>query len=88
MKTEVQNFDEIRPYSDAEVPQAIEQIISDPEFTAAIIRVKFGNAFGGLSKLLSPLLGWYLRRHWRRLQTVQDVQRYVSGYLEQALQQG
>lgn len=86
MKTEMQNFDEIRPYSDAEVPQAIEQIISDPEFTAAIIRFKFGNAFGGLSKLLSPLLGWYLRRHWRRLQTVQDVQRYVSGYLEQALQ--
>ena len=86
MKTEVQNFDEIRPYSDSEVPQAIEQIISDPEFTAAIIRFKFGKAFGGLSKLLSPVLGWYLRRHWRRLQTVQDVQRYVSGYLEQALQ--
>lgn len=85
MNTEVQNFDEIRPYSDAEVPQAIEQIISDPEFTAAIIRFKFGKAFGGLSKVLSPLLGWYLRRHWRRLQTIQDVQRYVSGYLAQAL---
>lgn len=85
MNTEVQNFDEIRPYTDAEVPLAIEQIISDPEFTAAIIRFKFGRAFGGLSKLLSPLLGWYLRRHWRRLQTVQDVQRYISGYLDQAL---
>jgi 1-acyl-sn-glycerol-3-phosphate acyltransferase len=86
VQPEMQNFDDIRPYSDAEVPQAIEQIISDPEFTQAIIRYKFGRAFGVISPMVKPLLGWYLRRHWRRLQTVEQVQHYVAGYLQQALE--
>lgn len=85
MSSEVDNFDDIRPFNDAEVPAAVAQIIADPEFNAAIIRYKFGFLPAFLHHLLTPVLGWYLRRHWQKLQTVRDVQQAMSAYLAQAL---
>lgn len=85
MSSEVDNFDDIRPFNDTEVPAAVAQIIADPEFNAAIIRYKFGFLPAVAHRLLTPLLGWYLRRHWQQLRTVADVQQAMSGYLDQAL---
>jgi hypothetical protein len=82
---ESQNFDEIRPFNDAEIPDAIEQLVSDQEFISAIVNYRFGSKAPWLTTLLSPLVKWYLRRHWRSLTTVQDVQLYLAKYLNQAL---
>lgn len=80
-----QNFDDIRPYNDSEVPAAVQRIIADPEFIRAIIRYRFGSSAPWLMTLASPLLSWYLRRHWSGLKTVQAVQQYVATYLQRTL---
>lgn len=85
MSLESQNFDEIRPYNDDEIPDAIELLVSDQEFISAIVNYRFGSKAPWLTAFLSPLVKWYLRRHWRSLRTVQDVQLYISKYLNQAL---
>ena len=79
------NFDDIRPYHDAEVPAAVQRIIADPEFIRAIIRYRFGSSANWLVSLASPFLSWYLRRHWSGLKTVDAVQHYVAKYLQQSL---
>ncbi|MDZ7902050.1 MAG: hypothetical protein U5L01_05680 [Rheinheimera sp.] len=85
MSVESQNFDDIRPYNDAEIPNAIEQLVSDQEFIGAIVNYRFGSKAPWLTAVLSPLVKWYLRRHWRSLRTVQDVQLYLAKYLNQAI---
>lgn len=80
-----QNFDDIRPYDDSEVPAAVQRIIADPEFIRAIIRYRFGSSAPWLMALASPVLSWYLRRHWSGLKTVQAVQQYVATYLQRTL---
>jgi 1-acyl-sn-glycerol-3-phosphate acyltransferase len=79
------NFDDIRPYNDSEVPAAVQRIIADPEFIRAVIRFRFGSSSSWLSAIAAPLLTWYLRRHWSGFQTVESVQRYVSRYLDNTL---
>lgn len=79
------NFDDIRPYNDSEVPAAIQRIIADPEFIRAIIRYRFGSSAAWLVTLASPVLSWYLRRHWAGLKTVAAVQQYVATYLQRSL---
>jgi hypothetical protein len=84
--TEVtENFDDIRPYNDAEVPAAVQRVIADPEFIQAVIRFRFGSSASWLTAIAAPVLTWYLRRHWSGFQSVESVQRYVSGYLENTL---
>lgn len=85
MSVESQNFDDIRPYNDAEIPHAIEQLVSDQEFIGAIVNYRFGSKAPWVTAVLGPLVKWYLRRHWRSLRTVQDVQLYLAKYLNQAL---
>lgn len=79
------NFDDIRPYNDSEVPAAVQRIIADPEFIRAIIRYRFGSTTPWLVSLASPILSWYLRRHWSGLKTVDAVQQYVATYLARSL---
>ena len=84
--TEVtENFDDIRPYNDSEVPAAVQRIIADPEFIRAVIQFRFGNSASWLNAFAAPILSWYLRRHWSGFQTVESVQRYVSRYLANTL---
>lgn len=79
------NFDDIRPYNDSEVPAAVQRIIADPEFIRAVIRFRFGSSASWLTAIAAPLLSWYLRRHWSGFQTIESVQRYVSRYLDNTL---
>lgn len=85
MSSEVDNFDDIRPYNDSEVPAAVAEIIADPEFNAAIIQYKFAGLPGFFQRLIRPLLQWYLQRHWRQLRNVRDVQLAMSGFLHQVM---
>lgn len=85
MSSEVENFDDIRPYHDSEVQAAVAEVIADPEFCAAIIEYKFAGLPVFLQRVIRPLLQWYLHRHWRRLQTVRDVQLAMSAFLDQVM---
>ncbi len=85
MSSEVDNFDDIRPYNDSEVPAAVAEIIADPEFNTAIIQYKFAGLPSFVQRLIRPLVQWYLQRHWRTLRTVRDVQLAMSGFLNQVM---
>lgn len=79
------NFDDIRPFNDAEVGPAIAELLNDHEFLAAIIAYRFGIR-GFIGQLLEPLVRWSLRRKLAKLQTVADVQLMVGKYLQTSLQ--
>lgn len=85
MSSEVDNFDDIRPYNDSEVPAAVAEIIADPEFNTAIIQYKFAGLPSFVQRLIRPLVQWYLQRNWRTLRTVRDVQLAMSGFLNQVM---
>ncbi len=78
------NFDDIRPYHDSEVAAAIDQLIQDPEFLDAIIQYRWGIK-GVLGRWIKPLVTWALRRKLQKYHTVEQVQRHVALFLEQAI---
>lgn len=78
-------YQEIRPYNDDEVPDAIERLISDDEFITAILHYKFPSASKFLFWFLAPLLRFKLRRSLSKITTVEDVQLNVVTYLNKTV---
>ncbi len=78
-------YQDIRPYSDDEVPSAIERLLSDDEFIQAIIHYRCPKIPKLLLKVLSPLLRHKLKKNLSTFQTVKDVQQHVAKYLSTVL---
>ncbi|OCH17151.1 1-acyl-sn-glycerol-3-phosphate acyltransferase [Aliivibrio logei] len=78
-------YQEIRPYNDSEVPEAIERLISDDEFINAILHYKFPSASKILFWFLAPLIRCKLRRSLSKIKTVEDVQLQVATYLNKTV---
>ncbi len=78
-------FDDIRPYNDGEVPAVIARLIADPEFIDLLLSRK--------APVLSKLCPWLLRPFARRelrkrtsdMHTVNDLQLYISVALAKVL---
>lgn len=79
-------FDDIRPYSDDEVPAVLERLLADNELLAAIARLKLGDWQRALSWLVYPVIRWYLRRQLRGVSTVADFQRIVKHYMDEMVE--
>ena len=78
----VDNFDDIRPYQDAEVAGAVERLIQDPDLvgSAAAFLVPRWYRFLPISARL--ITRQILRRRTKGLTTVSDVQVMLSRYFE------
>ena len=80
-------FDDIRPYNDAEVPAVIARLVADPEFLNLLLSRKLPN----LSKLpfLKLIARPFLRNSLRKLaadvRTVEDFQAHMSAALKNVL---
>lgn len=83
--TEVDRFADIRPYHDDEVPAAIERLIQDDEFIGAIAKYRFGALMSGFGWALRPLIRYFLRRKWRHVTTVHQVQMGVTRYMSRMI---
>ena len=81
----MKDFDEIRPYNDAEAVQALRRVAVDPEFLSLLGGLRFPRLFRVLGWLIGPLLGLYLRFRLRSVNSVDDLQKMVEAYLRDML---
>nr|WP_086937933.1 1-acyl-sn-glycerol-3-phosphate acyltransferase [Thaumasiovibrio occultus] len=79
-------YQEIRPYNDSEVKEAIRRLVSDNEFLNAIIHYRFANMPKALLPLLKPLLKQGLLWRWRNVNSIQDVQMQVATYMSHMIE--
>jgi 1-acyl-sn-glycerol-3-phosphate acyltransferase len=81
-----EEFDAIRPYTDAEVPGVIAQLTGHPEIIAAATSF----AAPAWLRLLPPLARWLTQRELRRrldgIATVDQVQALLSRYFEHMIE--
>ena len=78
----VDNFDDIRPYQDAEVVGVVERLIRDPDLvnsTAAFLLPRWHRFQPGSARVFARQI---LRRRTRELTTINDVQVMLSTYFE------
>jgi hypothetical protein len=80
-------FDDIRPYHDAEVRPIIDRILADPELADAVARLKFPKLTQWLGWLIKPIVK---RKLTEQLASVKDVrgfqevvERYMTGMLNE-----
>ena len=77
---------DIRPYNDEEIPAAINRLINDEEFIAAILQHRFERQPAWLQSLMGPFVKAYLKFKWAKLKSVDVIQREVKKYLDQTLE--
>lgn len=85
MHTKDDPFIDIRPYHDDEVSAAINRLIADKEFIHAILHYRFPHLSGPLGWLLSPVLKFWLKRKWAKLDTVASVQILVADFMDKMI---
>lgn len=82
------DFEDIRPYHDAEVPLVLQQLVRDPELTGFLA----GWLAPGLSRLAPGLLSWaislYLRRAIRGVEDIRGFQQIVASYAKKLVAEG
>jgi 1-acyl-sn-glycerol-3-phosphate acyltransferase len=79
--SEDSRFDNIRPYRDEEVPDAIERIMNDDLVVSKIINFQF-KKLSFLSWLLKPIIKRILRKKYGNIKTVAELQKYVAKFLD------
>ncbi|MCY4056948.1 MAG: 1-acyl-sn-glycerol-3-phosphate acyltransferase [Gammaproteobacteria bacterium] len=79
-------FEDIRPYRDDEVGPTIARLCNDRGFIAFAGRFAAPGLPSRLRGLAYPALRVLIRRQARRLRSVADLQRLMSGYLKTLLQ--
>jgi 1-acyl-sn-glycerol-3-phosphate acyltransferase len=79
-------FQDIRPYFDHEVPEAICRLLDDADFLHAILNYRLAAWPKTIRYLFTPVLRWLLARKAKGLRSVSDVQHMVADFLQQSLQ--
>ena len=82
------DFDDIRPYHDEEVRDALDALVNDPELTSFIANwfaPRLNRWFPGT---LSRLVAWYLTREVRGVQDIRGFQNVVASYAEKLVREG
>ncbi|MDO6747434.1 1-acyl-sn-glycerol-3-phosphate acyltransferase [Gilvimarinus sp. 1_MG-2023] len=71
------DFDDIRPYHDAEVRPALDRILNDPELADAVARLKFPRLAGPLGFIIRPMVSRAMKRQLACVDTVDKFQQEV-----------
>jgi len=79
-------FADIRPYNDAEVPAVLARLLDDPEFLAAICRLKFKGLASWLGWPLRRLVRWALVRELDGASDVNGFQRVIEHYMTRMIE--
>jgi 1-acyl-sn-glycerol-3-phosphate acyltransferase len=78
----MQDFEDIRPYRDAEVPDVVARLSIDAELNHAVCVFLVPKLVRLFPALVHWLMRCYLRVKSRRFRTVKDFQTFLSGYME------
>lgn len=76
------DFDAIRPYRDDEVPAVVSRLVEDTDFCRAAALFFLPRLTAGFPALGHALAGRHMKRKAAQLQTVRDVQKLASRYME------
>jgi len=72
------NFDDIRPYNDDEVRPTLKRVMQDEEFRAAVATHNYPWLMKLMPPVIKALVGWYLQREVRQVNSVYDLQMVVK----------
>lgn len=75
-------FDDIRPYSDDEVPAVLARLLADNELVAAMASLKLGAWHKPFGWLIYPIIRYFLNRQLRGVSNVRDFQHIVKHYMD------
>ncbi len=82
-------FDDIRPFQDSEVPDALARLISDPELLNLLLSRQFPLLYKAIPRLFLAVARPFLRRHLHSLttnvSTVSDFQSHMTSRLTEVL---
>ena len=82
-------FDDIRPYRDSEVPNTLSRLIADPEFIDLLLSRKIPTLMKFLPKLLKPVVRSFLRYSLKKLiaqvKSVEELQAHMKKSLQDIL---
>lgn len=79
-------FGDIRPYNDDEVPEVMQRLVADDEFIAVIASLRFGSWVKPFSWLLNPILRFVLSRQLNKVKTTDDFQFIVKKYMDDMIE--
>lgn len=79
-------FADIRPYTDAEVAEVLARLLNDPELLGSVARLRLPAAYRFCPKLIRPLLRWRLRREFAGVSSVREFQEVVKRYMDQMIE--
>lgn len=82
MPTSSDRFSDIRPYNDDEIQPAIQRVINSDEFIDAIVCFRFSKITKFVGFLLKPLLRHYFLYKWGKINSIDEMQQVVGGYLQ------
>lgn len=78
-------FADIRPYNDTEVPAVVARLLEDPEFVAAMSRLKFKSLSGWLGSPLRALVRRALARELAGVSDVRSFQTVIERYMSKMI---
>ncbi len=78
-------FEDIRPYNDAQVRSTLDRLLADPEFLNAIIYYKWPDIGRLSASLLRPVIRAALRRELKGVNSVADFQGKIEKYLQRLI---
>lgn len=79
-------FDAIRPYDDAEVPDVLARLLSDKAFLAILTHFRFPRLAGAFGWVLQPVLARKLRREFAGIDSVATLQDKVEYYVDHTIE--
>lgn len=82
----MENFDEIRPYDDTEIVDALARILLDKEFLDAIGKMKLPKLQGVVPPLCRTIVRASLRQQLREVTDVKSFQDVVKKYMDEMIE--
>ena len=80
------SFDEIRPYSDAEVPAVVERLLQSDALIHGIIHVRFPKVPRYLEKPLARFVKYRIHKALQNVNTVEAFQELMGAFLEKTIE--
>lgn len=75
-------FEDIRPYTDAEVPAVMARLMDSPELADTILAIRYPRLSRYLGRVLRPLIRRRLHRAFDGVRTVWDLQMLIGRHME------
>ena len=79
------NFDDIRPYTDAEVPMVVERLLNNREFIDTLVGYALPAWAQPFGFALRPLVKYRAKKRWGRMTSVKQIQGSLDVYIKAML---